>query len=145
MLYFDFYQLFHSDIAEKNNWNNTTSDPRILTNLMNLTFYLLNPLREKLGKPLIITAGYRCEKLREYLKASKIGHPEGMCADLRVNNMLQKDLFDFIHKSGLEYDQLILEYNQGNVCVHIGYNKGHNRKQAMIRTIENGSYKYTAI
>lgn len=145
-LYFDFYEMFHSDTAEKFGWDNTTNNPDILTNIMNLIYYVLNPLREKLGKPIYIESGYRCEKLRAYLGGARTGHPEGMCADLKVKGMTQLALFEFIRKSGIEYDQLIIEYNgDKGVCIHIGYNKGNNRKQTLVRTINNGKYVYKSV
>ncbi len=152
-LYFSFFELFKSDEAKKHGWDNTTSDPKILTNLMNLTWYLLNPIRNEIFKKyrvgLGLTGGFRCEKLREFLKASKTGHPNGECADLKCAALTAKQLFYFIYdlaKKGLiEYDQLILEHNATGDCVHIGYRKDACRHQTMVRTIVNGEFVYTNV
>ena len=139
-LYFDFNELFHSDIAKERGINNTTSSPTILTRLTQLVFYCLNPLRQKLGLPISIECAYRCAKLNEILKGAATGHPEGYCADIKVSGMTQVQLFDFIRKLGIEYDQLILEHNKDGDCVHIGYRHNNNRKQTMVRDIK-GNYK----
>ena len=139
-LYFNFTELFHSDIAKANGINNTTNDLKVLTNLLNLLFYLLNPLREKLGKPIKIDCAYRSPALNAKIggTSSPRGHSSGCCADLIIDGMTKQAQFDFIRKSGLEYDQLIWE--QDNNCIHVGYVHGDNRKQTMIRD-SKGNYK----
>lgn len=152
-LYFNFYELFHSDIAEKKGINNTTSDPRILTNLMNLTWYVINPVRieiyNKFKVGLDLEAGYRCPDLVKTLKSSSTGHPDGECADLKCKALTPLQLFDFIKnlaKQGkIEYDQLILEHNADGDCVHIGYRKGACRHQTTVRTIVGGKFVYKAV
>lgn len=131
-LNFTMSELIHSDIAIKHNINNMP-DINSLDNMLNLIVYCLQPIRDKLGKPITITSGYRCSRLVEILKSSKTGHPQGQCADLKVNGMTQQSLFDFIRKSGIEYDQLILEDNADGYCVHIGYRKGNNRRETLLR------------
>lgn len=152
-LYFNFSELFKSEIAQKNGWDNTTSNAKILTNLMNLTWYILNPIRIEIYKKykvgLNIESAYRCEKLRAYLGASKTGHPDGECADLKCSAMTSVQLFEFIRNMAkqriIEYDQLILEHNTNDTCLHIGYRKGACRHETMIRSIINGNYVYKKV
>lgn len=147
--FFTFYECFNSDKAKENNIDNRTNDARILTNWMNLVIFCLNPIRIKLNKALNITAGYRCPKLVELLKSAATGHPDGECADLDVPGMNKLMLFNFIKDMAehgeIEYDQLILEYNADGMCVHIGFRKGANRKQTLIRKIVGNKFVYTAI
>lgn len=135
-LNFTISELIKSDTAARYNINNMP-DIYSLDNMLNLIWYCLQPLRDKLGKPIIITNGFRCfalwKKLDDLgLNPSKTSqHLKGQAADLVVNGMTQEALFNFIKKSGVEFDQLIWE--QDNNCVHISFVKGKNRKQILIR------------
>ena len=147
-LYFNFLSdMFNSDTAKRNGINNTTSDPRILTNLLNLIWYCLNPARVLLGVPVIVECAYRCPKLNTLLKGAKTGHPEGYCADIKVNGWSQEKLFNtlrgFVMAGKLEVDQLIWEKDSN--CVHIGFRLGNNRHEILIRTydIKNKKFVYT--
>lgn len=135
-LNFTISELIKSDAAAKYNINNMP-DIYSLDNMLNLIWYCLQPLRNKLGKPIIITNGFRCfalwKKLDELgLNPSKTSqHLKGQAADLIVNGMTQEALFNFIKKADVEFDQLIWE--QDNNCVHISFVKRKNRKQVLIR------------
>ena len=151
-LYFNFMQdMFNSATAKARGINNTTNDPRILTNLLNLIWYCLNPLRVLLGLPVIIECAYRCPELNTILNGASTGHPEGYCADIKVNGWSQEKLFykiiGFIREGKLEVDQLIWERDSN--CVHISFRLNNNRHQIKIRDIVtvNGKkvYKYTDI
>ena len=125
-LFFDFVNdMFNSDTAKSNGINNTTNNPQILTNLLYLIWYLLNPLRILLGVPIIVECAYRCHALNVILGGSS-----------RVNGWSQEKLFKKIVelvKAGkiTEFDQIIWE--QDSNCVHLGYRHGNNRKQILIR------------
>lgn len=126
MLNFTISELCKSDTAEKAGINNTP-DINSLDNLLELIFYVLQPLREKLGKPMIITSGFRSSKVNQLVGgASNSQHLYGQAADFVVNGMSPAQVVELVKKSGIEYDQLINEYNQ---WTHISFNKGHNRKQ----------------
>lgn len=126
MLNFSISELVHSDNAIKSGIDNTPTIAQI-DNLLNLIFYCLQPIRDKLKKPMIIKSGYRNMKVN-FLAGGKANsqHLEGKAADFIVKGMAPAQVIDFIIKSGIEYDQLINEYNK---WVHISFNKGKNRKQ----------------
>lgn len=126
-LNFTITELVKSDTAKQNGINNTP-DINSLDNLLELIFFVLQPLRDKLKKPIIITSGFRSVKVNELVGGvSNSQHLYGQAADITVNGMSVAQLFDFVKNSGVEYDQCINEYNS---WVHVSYNKGHNRKQA---------------
>ena len=126
-LNFTISELVKSDTAEKNGINNTP-DINSLDNLLELIFYVLQPLRDKLKKPIVITSGFRSVKVNILVGGvDNSQHLYGQAADITVNGMSAVQLFDFVKNSGIEYDQCINEYNS---WVHVSYNKGHNRKQA---------------
>lgn len=125
-------ELIHSDTAAKNNINNMP-DITSLDCMLNLIVECLQPLRTKLGKPMIITSGYRNKQVNKLVGGAvdKNGNPtsqhcKGQAADFYVKGMTIQQVIDFVKKSGVEYDQLINEYDK---WIHISYNKGHNRKQ----------------
>ena len=127
-LNFSIKELIHSDNAKNAGIDNTPTITEI-DNLLNLIFYCLQPIRDKLKKPMIITSGYRNTKVN-FLAGGKMNsqHLTGCAADFHVNGMTIQQVIDFIVKSGVEYDQLINEYNK---WVHISFVKGKNRKQSL--------------
>ena len=128
MLNFTISELVKSDTAEKHGLSNTP-DINSLDNLLELIFYVLQPLREKLCKPIIITSGFRSVKVNNLVGGvSNSQHLYGQAADFVVNGMTPKQVVEFVKKSGIEFDQCINEYDQ---WTHISFNKGHNRKQVL--------------
>ena len=128
MLNFTITELIKSDTADKNNINNTP-DINSLDNMLELIFYVLQPLREKLGKPMIITSGFRCAKLNKLVGGvSNSQHLWGQAVDFVVNGMTPEQVVEAVKNSDIEFDQCLNEYNQ---WTHISYNKGKNRKQIL--------------
>lgn len=129
MLNFTIKELVHSDNAIKAGIANTPNIEQV-DNLLNLIFYCLQPIRDKLKKPMIITSGFRNSQVN-FLAGGKSNsqHLDGKACDFVVKGMPPKQIIDFIVKSGIEYDQLIQEKKGKAEWVHISYNKGHNRKQ----------------
>lgn len=96
-------------------------------NLMLLIVNVLQPLRNELKSPIIVSSGYRCPKLNKYIGGvSNSQHIEGKAVDIVVPSMTVDELFNFIKKSSVEYDQLIHE----GTWVHLSFNKGNNRRQS---------------
>ena len=118
-LNFSISELIHSDNAIKAGIDNTPTIKEI-DNLLNLIFYCLQPIRDKLKKPMIITSGYRNTKVN-FLAGGAInsGHLKGTCADFVVKGMSIEQVYQFIKKSGIKYTQLIQEKGK---WIHIQYN-----------------------
>lgn len=117
-----------SNIAKQYNIDNTP-DTASLKCMKELILYCLQPIRDKLGKPMIITSGYRCKQLNDKVKGvSTSQHLRGQAVDFYVNGMTIQEVVDFVKKTGVEFDQLINEYNK---WVHISFVKGKNRKQVL--------------
>ena len=144
-LNFTMSELIKSDTAIKYNINNMP-DVNALDNMLKLIWYVLQPLRVKIGKPIIITNGYRSTALLNKFEqlglkpARNSQHCFGQAADLVVKGVNQRDLFYLVKTSGIPYDQLIWE--QDNNCVHVSYNHGKNRKESLIR---NSRGQYTKL
>lgn len=125
MLNFQMSELIHSDTAIKHNVNNMP-DINNLDCMLDLIFYCLQPLRDKLGKPIIISSGYRNSQVNRLVGGVPTSqHTKGQAVDFTVRGMTISQVIDFIKKSGIEYDQLIDE----RTWVHLSFVKGKNRKQ----------------
>lgn len=130
-LNFKMSELIQSDTAIRHNINNMP-DINSLDCMLDLIYYVLQPLRTKLGKPIIITSGYRNSEVNKLVKGKPNSqHVRGQAADIVVNGYTPKQLCEFIKNSGIEYDQLLNEYNQ---WTHISFVKGKNRKQFLTIT-----------
>jgi len=128
-LNFTMSELINSNESEKYGINNIPNNKQVLDNLLVLITECLQPIREYIGKPMIITSGYRCQTLNSLptIKGAKNSeHLVGQAADFIIKGMTPKQVIECIQKSGIEYNQLINEYN---LWTHISYSKGHNRKQ----------------
>lgn len=124
-LNFKISELTHSETANKFRINNTPN-MQALDNMLDLIFYVLQPLRDQLGKPIIVTSGFRCLRLNQAVGGvPNSQHLEGKAVDIVVNGMTIDQLIQFIRLSDIRYDQLIHE----GQWVHISYNHGKNRMQ----------------
>ena len=115
-------------------------------NLTALIEKVLDPLREAYGKPIIVTSGYRCEKLNKLVGGSASSqHKKGEAADIKTIEDTpeeNKKLFDLIVKLGLPFDQLINEYNYD--WVHVSFGSRHLR-QKLKAVRKNGRTQYIYI
>jgi len=133
-----------------------------IKNMQILCMKVLQPLREKLGRPIKINSGWRSLELNRALggayreKKNKDGsitkiysqHCKGEAADLhyvdengKANN---KKIFDTILELGIEFDQMINEFNYR--WIHISYSEGKNRNRLLeAYKDENNRTKYRRI
>lgn len=122
MKYFTIEELTKSDTAKKHGISNTP-DSQAKQNLENLVNFVLDPLREAYGKPIVVTSGYRCNKLNQLVGGSKTSqHCTGQAADIRSSvdtKEENKKLFNLILKLKLPFDQLINEHDFD--WIHISY------------------------
>lgn len=127
-LNFKISELIHSDTAVLYRINNMP-DINSLDNMLNLIVYCLQPIRDKLKKPMKITSGYRCYELNKKVGGQLTSqHLKGQAIDFVVDGMTPSQIVSFIKDNGFEYDQLINEYDK---WVHISYNRHNNRKQVL--------------
>lgn len=120
---FTISEICKSEVAKKNNIANIPQQLYIYDNMLSLIADFLQPLRNKLQKPIIITSGYRNERVNKLVGGvANSQHKQGTCADIHVPNMTVKQLFDFICSSGLKWTQLIEEHSKNSTWIHIEYN-----------------------
>ena len=92
---------------------------------------LFEPIREWYDKPIKVNSFYRCLALNKAVNGSKTsGHVLGNSIDISGGSKSEnKKIFDFIKLSGLNFDQVINEYDF--TWVHISLKKEKNRKQIL--------------
>ncbi len=128
MLNFKMSELIKSNTAIKHNINNMP-DINSLDYMLDLIYYCLQPIREKIKKPMIITSGYRSAKVNELVGgAAASQHVKGQAVDFKIKGMTPKQIIEFIRSSGIEFDQLINEYDK---WVHVSFDKRKNRRQVL--------------
>ena len=104
---FNLSELIHSQTAIENAIDNTP-DEKSLENLKNLCKNLLQPLRDKLGKPIHVTSGYRCKELNRIVGGVPTSqHVKGEAADCYCTDG-PEFLLQLLLDSGLEFDQAIV-------------------------------------
>lgn len=119
---FTYDELVCSATAERLGLDNTPNEKE-LDNLKRLANEVLQPIRDKWGRAIIVTSGFRSEKVNKAVGGVKTSqHRLGEAADLKIGSKSQnKALFNFIldmiNKGELVCGQLIDEY--GYSWVHI--------------------------
>lgn len=129
MKYFTIAELCKSDTAVRKNIDNSPTS-EIINNLKQLVKYVLDPLREKYGKPIRVNGAYRCPELNKAVGGSNTSqHMTGQAADITVGSPdNNKKLFNLIIEMNLPFDQLIDEKNFR--WIHVSYSNKH-RKQIL--------------
>lgn len=127
-LNFTISEICKSETASKKNIRNVPGLTE-LDNILNLIVYCIQPIRDYIKKPMVISSGYRSYALnKEVGGVYNSQHCKGQAVDFTVPGMSITETINLIRNSGVEYDQIINEYNR---WVHISYVKGHNRKQIL--------------
>lgn len=129
MKYFTIKELCKSTTAERLGIDNSPNS-EIVSNLEKLIDNILDPLRERFGKPIYVNSGYRCPALNKAVNGSKTSHHvKGLAADITGKSIAKnKILFNLIKELDLPYDQLIDEKNYS--WVHVSYSD-NPRKQIL--------------
>ncbi len=122
-------ELTYSVTAQANNIDNRPS-VEVINNLKALCEHVLQPLRDYLGCPVIVTSGYRCYKLNEKVGGVRNSqHLKGEAADFICPSKNLKNVFNWM-KNNLVFDQLLYEFSSKDVWIHVSYsNSEKNRNQ----------------
>jgi hypothetical protein len=115
---FSLGELVYSETAEQNGIDNTPP-AEIVENLKRLAAGL-EAVRTLLGAPLEISSGYRCPALNEAVGGSAASqHVQGLAADFACAAFGSPlEVARAIQRSGIEFDQCILEYGR---WVHLSF------------------------
>ena len=145
MKHFTIAELSKSSTAARLGINNAPS-VAIQSNLKALVEKVLDPLREAYGAPIVVSSGYRCDRLNKAVGgASSSQHVLGQAADIRTLSDRpeeNKKLYDLIVRLGLPFDQLINEY--GYDWIHVSYGP-KNRRQKLNAVKVGGKTTYVRV
>lgn len=137
MKYFSIAEFLNSDAADKHQVSNMPADEEllaVLTNINALVNNVLDPLRALIGRPIIITSGYRSQQVNELVGGSKTSqHLLGQAADIHVQGFTpeQMEIVYEIAQIYLDFDQLIF-YPSKNI-IHISWNGDKNRQESWMK------------
>lgn len=132
---FSWHEFEQNDAARQYQIMNIITTPEVRDAVKALVVNVLQPLRDKTGRPLKINSGYRCPELN-----AKVGgvatsqHCKGEAADVWCTTLTPYQLARVVLENGIPYDQMILYPS----FVHLSYRKeGEQRMQLLY----NASYK----
>ena len=123
--------------------------PEHVENLRALCVHTLEPLREALGLPVVITSGYRTKALNSMLAHSseRSQHMLGQAADFYVTpgqsglsrrELLIKAFRLIILDESIDYDQLILYPS----FIHVSYVSRERNRRTILLGMRNGKLGY---
>lgn len=137
MKYFSIAEFLRSDAAEKHQVSNIPSDEElsaVLNNINALVNNVLDPLRAMIARPIIITSGYRSQRVNELVGGSKTSqHLSGKAADIHVQGYTPQQM-NIVYQTiqmCYDFDQLIL-YPSKNI-IHVSWNGGKNRQESWVK------------
>ena len=118
-------------------------DNSVPTELMpniKLTAAKLELVRQALGKPIIITSGYRCPALNARVGGvATSAHTLGLAVDFHSSFGTPKEICQRLIDAGVQFDKLIQEHNQ---WVHIGFSPNNNRQIVLTAVKQGGKTVY---
>lgn len=134
MKYFTYAELLRSQTALEHGFENIPSDYEVYNRLGRLVINLLDPIRERFAVPMIVTSGYRCERLNALVGGeSNSQHMKGEAIDFYFQGFSKREMtaafFEIAEK--FDYDQLILYRYSG--FIHVSFVGERNRHQAFVR------------
>lgn len=125
--------------------------PDVVENLRKLCIGTLEPLREKLKQPVVITSGFRCQQLNEIIvhASRKSQHMSGQAADFHVvqgpvqgsrvqgsRELLIQAFRLIITEPEIDFDQLIIY----PTFIHVSYVSQEKNRHQLTRASSNGAY-----
>ena len=148
MKYFTIEELTYSQTAVKKGIRNETT-PEVEQNLIALVCVVLDPAREKWGKPIHVSSGYRCPELNKAVGGVPTSqHLKGEAVDITAGSRRENaELGRLIVKSGC-FDQVIFEQSNRECTecdwIHVSWKRVGTNRRNVLRLV-NGSKKYEQI
>lgn len=134
---FTLQELTKSATADRYDIDNTPNEKEI-ENLKRLANNVLQPIRDKWKKSILVNSGFRCEELNTKVGGSKTSqHRKGEAADIEVANSNNAKLFNMIkgmiENNEIEVGQLIWEYGTKKEpnWIHVSLPMPHKKNQIL--------------
>lgn len=130
--HFTLDEMIVSQLAARDGFDNTPP-PQARANLQ-LLCGVLEQVRALFDAPIIISSGYRSEKVNQLIGGSPNSqHVQGLAADFTVIEVSPRDTVRRISNSTIAFDQLILEFDRWG---HLSVTCGTPRRQVL--TVRKG-------
>jgi len=127
--HFTLEELTHTDHRQFDNTPNETET----VNLQRLAEFLERVKIVLRGKPIMVNSAFRSKQVNDSVGSKDTSqHRLGCAADIRVPNMKPDEVVKAITASGLEYDQIIREFDSWTHISIPNSPDGKPRKQALI-------------
>lgn len=150
--HFKLSEFIESATATKQGIENNPS-PEAVENLRLLSVHTLEPLREALGLPIVITSGYRCKALNDLIAhhSQRSQHMEGRAADFYMisrrnggngRNASHRELLVLAFRTILtnptvDFDQLILYPG----FIHVSFVNHNDNRHKIMSANGQGTYR----
>lgn len=139
--YFTLEEMLHSQAATRAGISNQP-DKAQTEALKNLVANVLDPLRRFVGRPIVVSSGFRSKQVNRLVGGADTSqHTFGEAADITIPGLTNDQIIEAIRKAKLPYDQLIEEFGS---WVHVSYGP-RNRRQVLRARKVNGKTVYTDI
>lgn len=144
--HFSLAELTFSQTAARENIENRPNAGQI-ENLRLLCMNILEPIRVDIGKPVMVSSGFRSPRLNKAVGGAPTSqHLFGQAADIVCFAVPVKTLFKRIIRLGLPYDQLIYEGTKSTAWVHVSFDTARTRRSILFATFqEAGGVQYTKL
>lgn len=134
---FKLSEFFESIAADRNGIKNEPSldeKATVVRNINLLVDNVLDPVRDAVHTPIIITSGYRSPQVNKLVGgANNSQHMSGCAADFHVmgfTHSMMRQVFLNIYDT-MEFDQLI--YYRSKNIIHVSYVENGNRHEAFLK------------
>lgn len=137
--HFELAEFLVSETAARRGISNEPT-PEVIENLRQLCQLVLQPLRIKLGRPIVITSGYRSPALNRAVGGSPTSHHmQGHAADLIVPGMTPLAVCQAAHQLRLPCAQIIHEFGR---WAHLAVALSDERTQLLTAKLVQGKTVY---
>ena len=142
---FSLAELTKSQMATRLGFDNKPNQQHILS-LKKLCENVLQPIRNRFEKPVIISSGFRSAQLNKAIgSSSKSQHCKGEAADIEIYGIDNKHLAQWINNN-TKYDQLILEFykesDPQSGWVHVSFTDKCRKQFLKAYKDQNGKTRY---
>ena len=131
---FSLEEMYRSETARRCGIDNKPQTEEVVENLRALCLEVLQPLRDHLGKPVVVSSGYRCKDLnRNVGGVENSQHLKGEAADIKVRD--REELIDVMRyiMDETDFDQLIREKSGSTEWVHVSHKRNGNNRRLVLR------------
>lgn len=132
---FQYWEFVSSDKAVRLGIKNIPNEIE-WRNIEALVKNVIQPMRDKLGKPITINSGFRCKQLNDAVQSSDTSfHRLGCAADIDSDDIPLMDILKVAFNLP-KWSEIIAEYFPHG-WVHVAYKEGDNRKLLKLKDPDN--------